>query len=114
MTVDSGNVRPDVYAPTVEFTLAANVGRDLQAAADADHDAFLAAKAQRLHFVSRHYEDLATTPEARDGVYIAGRCQVVKHPLRGRHEQPTLRTIGYRKIRSGCARIFSAGRHGRL
>ena len=41
MTVDSGNVRPDVYAPTVEFTLAANAGRDLQAATDADHDAFL-------------------------------------------------------------------------
>jgi hypothetical protein len=27
MTVDSGNLRPGVYAPTVEFTLAANAGR---------------------------------------------------------------------------------------
>jgi len=50
MTVDSGNVSPDVYAPTVEFTLAANAGRDLQAATDADHDAFLGCKSAAVAF----------------------------------------------------------------
>ena len=114
MTVDSGNVRPDVYAPTVEFTLAANAGRDLQAATDADHDAFLGCKSAAVAFCFKTLRGSSNDTGSAGWAYIAGRCQVVKHPLRGRHEQPTSRTIGYRKIRSECARIFSAGRHGRL
>jgi hypothetical protein len=50
MIVDSGNLGPDVYAPTVEFTLAANTGRDLQAAADADHDCVLGRKSAAVAF----------------------------------------------------------------
>jgi hypothetical protein len=47
---------------------------------------------------------------------------VLCHGLGGNHaiwcanatNSPRHGTIGYRKIRSSCARIFSAGRHGRL
>jgi hypothetical protein len=115
MIVDSGNVGPDVYAPTVEFTLAANTGRDLQAAADADYDCVLGRKSAPVAFCFKTLRgpsnDIGSGGMARISPVGIGseniNCANATNSLR--HG-----TIGYRKIRSSCARIFSAGKHGRL
>jgi acetyl-CoA synthetase len=99
MTGNTADAVPVVFSPSAEFAAAANAGPELQAAADADREAFWASQAQRLHWHEPFTKVLDWTDAPVAKWFVGGKLNVSyncvdRHVLDGYGDQVAIHWEG--------------------